>query len=133
MQMAAGGVRRAARHTDDGRREVLVEGFDCGGGQPARLRERQGHHRVRLRRQQDVSVQQLRLHGPVSGLLSQRGAHPEARQRQPSQPHIRLHRVRLHRQNRLSRHSGGAQLQLHVSLHIRRQEGRAMSHSVRHR
>lgn len=61
--MVAGHVRCAARHSAHGRREILVERSDRRGGQPTRVRERQRHYRVRLRRQQDVHIQQSGLHG----------------------------------------------------------------------
>ncbi len=62
-QVASGRVRRSSGHSADRWWEVSVEGSVAGRVSSVRGGERQRHHRLRIRRQQDLHLLRPRLHG----------------------------------------------------------------------
>mmetsp|Transcript_9367 Transcript_9367/g.29878 ORF Transcript_9367/g.29878 Transcript_9367/m.29878 type:complete len:409 (-) Transcript_9367:79-1305(-) len=113
--VAPGGVRRPAGDPDDGRREVSVEGrlrrvepvVQPRPLPPPHARERQGHHRLRLRQGPDLHLLRLRV---------RRRDVPEHRQDMEvdhllaSARGVRLRRTVKHRPVRLPRDPGRALL-----------------------
>ena len=68
--MATGCVRHPSGDPVNGRWEVPVEGSLARGLPPLRRGECQGHHRVRLRREQDLHLLRPRLHGVTWTLVA---------------------------------------------------------------